>query len=518
MLLWHRSQTRLMVATAGTVAALCLTACGSTVQYRGTGQTTVADGLSADGGASADPGATDGTTDGSADAGTATTGTGGTGGTAGTTTTGGGTTATGGSTTTGGGKTTTGKGNTVAPAAGAPIYIGAEYVSESGLTTAAKAFGVDLDLGDLLAEEKDMVAYLNTQGGINNHPVKLVPYEDSTSDDASTNSQAACSAWTQDATVIAAITLAAQSSSCLAAKNVVELQAYNTANTPLASQLSSTPLLTIPDGLTLDRLASTYGTHMGDQGFFKSPANEKLGVVYNQTTNFESAYATMKSALSAQGIPVVSSYEVPAFTDASSAASLETAVGNAVLQFKAEGITHVMFLDNGTTAAVFFGMAAANQKYYPRYGLNGGDAASIFALDEANDTVMTANGTGNTQVLGYTPVYDTDAEADFETPQAKKCDAIYDAAGTQIPAGANPEAYALDICDSFLYLKAAFTSGGDDTSPAFLTGRANLAKSGYTDAMTFGSTASPDGVRTAQIAQYSSDCTCFAYIGTKIGL
>lgn len=391
------------------------------------------------------------------------------------------------------------------------IEIGAEYVSRSGITATAKLIGLDLDLGPLLEEAQAMVKHLNSQGGINGRQVKLVPFEQSTSASNATNSQAACAMWTQDHHVVAALTLLLQSSECLAKKNVIEIQGYNSANTPLASQLSKYPLFTMPNGLTLDRLATTYGTYMGANNYFKSPANAKVGIIYNDTPTFTTAYGMLKSSLAAKGVKVAAASPVPAFNDFSSLVDIQNALSGIVLQFRAAGVTHVMFLDNSTTASYLFAQNAASQKYYPRYGLNGSDAATIFAANNKNDAKILTGA----QVLGYTPAYDTNAKADYETPAGKACSAIYTKAGIKITTAPNPVAYSYLICDAFRYIAATLNAGGANTPSAFLSGRAELAKKGFTAAMTFGSNGQPDGVRKMRIAEWQLACSCFKYVGPE---
>jgi hypothetical protein len=193
------------------------------------------------------------------------------------------------------------------------------------------------------------------------------------------------------------------------------------------------------------------------------------------------------------------------------------AVSNTVLRFASEGINHVMFLDDKTSVPAVFAVQARNQHYYPRYGLQGNDAAAVLAGD-LNDPMILHGAV----VVGWTPVYDTYLADDYMTPAARRCLDIYTKAGLQLPSSNNAIAFGLGVCDEFFYLRDALAAGGSGaTAGTFMAGMQPLSDRHWESALTYGGHPTPSrrfGITAIRNGVYNDSCNCFRYQGAAIPL
>jgi hypothetical protein len=186
------------------------------------------------------------------------------------------------------------------------------------------------------------------------------------------------------------------------------------------------------------------------------------------------------------------------------------AAQGATLQFRANGVTHVM--STAYPGAVsFFMIYAETQGYHPRYAL-----VSYEGLIAVQDTVPVEQ-LKNAVAVGWLPNADVDA-AHQPTPNAttKLCYKIYTAAGIR----AADQAGGLGYCDFVMMLQ----HGAAALDPAGLSGRAlrpaleglgtsYLAPSGYG---TLFSPSQHDGVRNVRPLRFEQGCSCFVYVGPAV--
>ena len=241
-------------------AIILLAGCASTAQRNGTQIAATDRGPLAgvDGSAGTTGTAATGSANGSTASrvGRATTGTG----RAGTATPGSGTLSTGGS--------PTGDGAT---AAGDALKVGVMWSSDAN--TVIGSTGSAMKVPDARDMYKAVIDYVNKSGGIGGHPVEPAFYDAQMTRSSVEVSQGACTQWTQDDHVFAALPSATFQDNdalrtCMANAGVLTVYA-GVYSTTKESDFASSPLWFEPDTLSLERFATVFAAGLQQQGFFQ---------------------------------------------------------------------------------------------------------------------------------------------------------------------------------------------------------------------------------------------------------
>jgi ABC-type branched-subunit amino acid transport system substrate-binding protein len=477
-----------------------LTACGSTVQYRGT--QAVGDGLSPLPGQSS----TGGTT------GTGTTGTTGA-------VTPGGTGATGGSTggSTGGATSgiTTPAGSTTGGAQvpqGTLLRAGKGYTAKEiriGFSTsndAGRALG-GLGLGVQIADQNQLVntwlTKVNAEGGIAGRKVVPVFFDYKATGDTPTQDQAACSTWTQDTRVFAATGIRAGTTGtgdnltpCLAKAGVPWLAASGDVHKwqqYLAAMYSTGDMnATREERVLVESLAA--------QGFFAP--KDKVGIIINngQDDMGRAVKEGMEPALAKLGLSLTRKIVI---------SNAQSESNSAELQMFAAGVTNVLFAAPGGAAASQFMIAAESQGRTYKYGISSQDSPglTVQALAPANQAKHAVG-------YGYQPGLDVDANNQpTETPAMKTCFNYYRSKG--FDTGSLNRAAMSMICDATTLVKVALKGQVNPTQGSFGQGVAVLGTR-LPVASTFTSDFNAnqhDGIGSYRFLGYEAGCSCFRYSG-----
>ncbi len=487
--------------TALLVLPFVLSACGSTVQYRGT--QAAGDGLSADPGLQTPATTTTGTgTTGTAGALAPGGGPGGTGGAAGGTT---GVAAPGGSTSaTGGG----------AVPQGAALGSGPGYTSKEiriGFSTsndAGKVLG-SAGLGVQIADQNQLVkvwlAKVNAAGGIAGRKVVPVFYDYKATGDLPTQDQAACATWTQDTRVFAATGVRAGTTGsgdnltpCLAKSGVPWLAATGDDH----KWQQYLPAMYSTGDMSRTREEKVLIESLAAQSFFGS--GTKIGVVISDATADMSRAVKegMEPALARLGLTITRRIVI---------ANAQTESTNAELQMFAAGVTHVLFAAPGGAAASEFMLAAHSQQRTYHYGISTQDVPGIAVqtiAGSAQEQLRNARG------YGYRPGFDVDSNNQpADTPAMKSCFDYYKGKGFDT-SSLNRAGMAL-ICDSVNLLKQSL-EGQRSPSQAGLGQAVAALGTRFPVATTFTSafsTQQHDGIGSYRFLTYDTGCSCFRYLG-----
>lgn len=489
------------VLGAVALAMLCVaTACGSTVQQTRAQRVGTQDGESSElGGFSGD--------------GSSVTGDVSTGGLDGSTTGGGtGSSSSGGSSVSSGGKTvsTVRKGEvTTRGVTDTTVQVG---IATSDADSFAKTLGISLSSGDTKAQLAAISKEIDKRGGILGRRLEFVYHQFNTAqslNDSATANQAACADWTQDHHVFAVFSIT----------DVTMLECLKRTDTPLIDagagwgldgvRAHKTLFNAYPnffilgamlgdrfDDLVADRMAARnflehWDTRNGGPG---GVAPSKLGLMVADTPNGDSAVASMKRALARKGITpaIVFRYDG---TLSGAGASAQ----NAVLQFKAQGITHVW------GAGGTFIQAAEQQNYRPRYWFPIG--VQILAQLEPPAQM---NGS---MAVSITPAMDNGgapAAADV-TPASAECKKIMRDAG-QTYSDTSVLSAMQSLCDQLFFFQAAIQKSGNLTTAGLRQGLESLGD--RLSAETFVSMLGPNDhapARAARDLSYNTGCKCFPY-------
>ena len=480
------TRRRVVAATASCVALLATAACGSTVAMRTAVSSQAQDGLTAGQPGSLEPGQ-------SPMPGSSTLTPAGT--------TGSGPAAPSSASTAAPGAAVPGGGGVV-PGARQPVVVG--VITSGNAGGLAGSLGVKLSFGDQRAQARLVADYINAHGGVAGHPIKLVYYDYDVSQGNPGNAEAACAAFTQDAHVFAAVGVAGMDDAyhaCAAKRGMLVLSDGDEKATSFFRRFPTT--IEVSD-MDLTRKYHAMVLALQGLGFFGSGA--KVGLVYQDEPNdLEAIRDGMRPALSSIGIRPTDEVAV-SHTDSSQSVSQ---MSSAILKFRAEGVTHVLF---GTASGWTFVQAAEKQGYYPKYGLDSRQSPGLL-MQSVNQPQSLVNVTG----IGYQPVQDVDGAHDPGpvSSHQRLCQKLFDDAGQSSSSTRLTLATSLYLCDELFFLHDAFAGAPDVSRASFLSGVARLGTT-YGSSLTFTtrfSATQHDGAQGWRPLRYFTDCDCFRYVG-----
>jgi hypothetical protein len=497
--------------SAGLAAlALCVAACGSTVQQQGTVTVGGSNGLSAPGASSTGPAT--GLAPGSAGAapgvagGPASTATGSTG-AAGSGTYGGGTTS---------GVQQAGDGPGVTATT---INIGEVYEPDAAAADAAVG-AASGNPGDVKAETIAVINYINSHGGIARR--KLVPnwYNASLQKSVQTSAQEACAQWTQDSKtfIMSAGDFRGAGGimdQCIANEHGLGLSSGDITmeTTAINRKFPADINLT---GLTNDRAMGYTIDGLARLGYFTKGA--KVGIATWDDPNYH--YGVDHVALPALARLGVHNVPVQYISSPSSYGDLSqtsAATSSAVLQFRAT-VDHVILFDGASGVAgggiltLEWMQQAHSQSYHPKYGLNSGSGFNALSSDLPADELANSVGTSWEPPLDETS---TAFNATPLTPAAKLCKKIMADAGQKV-SGNNAIAIQYSICDSMFFLKLALDRVAGPLNQTNALAALNAIGSSYRSLSNFGVAVGPDRHDMPYLVRnmtYQSSCSCFNYVG-----
>lgn len=386
----------------------------------------------------------------------------------------------------------------------APVEVG--FFVYKDLGPATKALGVNgLATGNGPRQAQAAVALLNSRGGLAGHRVIPVIFEYDVTGNQNSQYQSACSKWFDDYKVRAVVSalLLPTLRECATKKGVPFVTSGN--RTTSAAEINRYPLTALPPQISLERLVSPWIASLITQGYFGTSA--KIGLIYNEDLDYAGVPKLVQQALKDNGLSLADQRSMPGVDDTSRVTAASSAGQNAVLKFKAEGINRVLALDKSGQALAYFGIAAANQGYYPTYGISSLELPAILR------TVLTAKQLEGTRGVGWSPGVDVPvgAQPALGSNYAACLKAMRDA-GEDMTASATRFS-ALSTCDGILLLAAAWTD--QSLSPStFLSGLHALGQR-YSPVLTFAHDFSRhvDGAASFRALAYGAGCDCFAYSG-----
>lgn len=393
------------------------------------------------------------------------------------------------------------------------ITLGLEFL-DNAAAIAQQTGAKGIAAGDHRVMLEKAVAALNARGGILGRTIKPVYHGyDVMTTQAAAEDQKACTTFTQDNEVFAALTLNTHSDSvrtCLEDKGVVNLAqgGLTSADAETYRQFSH---YVEAGSINLDRLSTVLVDQLVESGFLTPAA--KVGVVAFDTPAYARALDTsLKPALQKAGIKLV---EEASMKQPLTAAELPTngaAIQGAVLKFKASGVDRVIFLESNASLAFLFLPTAEAQGYRPRYALTTQDGGSLLAANVPKPQLQGAEG------LGWSPDVDV-AEADAPAPTAARtaCFSLMEEGGERLPSG-NARGLATQVCDQLAILEAALKASGKVTADGFVNGLEEL-ESGLDSAATFQLRYGKDrhdGVAGVRRVAVDQACGCIRYRGGNI--
>jgi len=394
-----------------------------------------------------------------------------------------------------------GPGSPAVQAAGGDVKIGFHVIKPANYSQAGGKAG---STGDAKASVAAVVKWVNAHGGIAGRRVVSVVYEtDATTAQYTSEAQAMCTALTEDAHVLAAVSVAssiADPSGCFAAHKTPFISQERWTYTPqqLKSLGNYLYLLRAPQA---DHWGSAYVDGLASQGFFAHTG--KLGVITYDTGEYSYLVdRVIAPRLAAHGVQIVDQAKAGAFENAGSLGAIGTVMGNAILRFRSEGITKVMFAEAGGVLPFMFMPEAEGQGYRPRYGLQSLSDPSFLASGQV-PAAQLVNSVG----IGWEPVDDVpQQEIQTSLPASSQCIKVARDAGTDLELG---------YCDAIFFIKAALDRALTVTAEGLQRSVESLGTS-YASALTFSTRFGPDrhdGPNAFRALVYTLSCGCYRYSG-----
>lgn len=466
-----------LLASCTTVTRTSMTRTDGRLSASGRSGSGLADGATADAtGGSADAGAGTGGADGSAGAGGAGSAAGGTAGG-----------------TTGGAGSNGATGGAAGSSCSKTIKLGVSYSSDlaAGLSAVGNPSAA-AQAGDLVKQQQAIYQRtaddLNQRGGLAGCKVQLV-FHDFKSLGAggfSGESQSECADFAEDKHVFAVITGALENRTlitCLAQRKTPVLFNSTQYNATSADYKTYRGYLYQPTYLNPDRWASFIDQYNA-AGYFDKGA--KVGILLADNgygSNQRLVEQIWKPKLAALGItPVVFTFKM--ITGYSDVSSVTSQFNSAVLQFRSQGVTHVMSTPDAGDMAIFFTQVASSQNYRPRYALNSLSGAVVWPTEPADQRPGAVAISFTSFDLGTAP--DPAQLASNPASKARSdCDALFKGRN-----GSTPMSAIYPVCDQMNFLRLSLQGASDVTPAALLAGSERLGNtmsiaSGFSNA-TFG--------------------------------
>lgn len=382
----------------------------------------------------------------------------------------------------------------------------------------AQSLGFEVTAVDAEAQAKAIIKEVNRSGGLAGRQiVPVFGYSDAT-DPApyASSEQSLCAQLTEDNRVSIAISsgyypIGGVLVPCLAKRGVPFVHSGHLTLWGKKESLDPFPFF-VPGSTSLDRAADFFVDRLYRKGFFDKGA--KIGLFRDEAAQYTRVANTIiKPALARRGLRLTAEAAVgfPRST-AEYVSSGVAQIQNAVLRFRALGVTHVLPMSWGGT--YFFMTAAESNGYRPRYGLTTQDIPNVLQTEVPVEHLRRALG------VGWGPFADVDDQRDpGRTAAQTRCLDIMRRAGLGL-ADRRSKGAAFGACDAFFVLQSASQKVPALTATEWRSAFEALG-SGFDPALIHTSRLGRgrhDGVAVVRDLAFSQSCTCFKYTSGPISV
>ncbi|MCU1603083.1 MAG: hypothetical protein JWO22_3792 [Frankiales bacterium] len=397
----------------------------------------------------------------------------------------------------------------------APITIGIPYADSSQSNAVLGSIGQGLAGADVKQVWNLLIGDLNTRGGIRGHKIQPVYYQINLTSNVAAEEAAACESFTHDHHVLVAVGDSSPGfARCVTKGGSALIDSSFTDG--VSAQYNGLSYVYQPGGIAQDHLMAVYGKVLDEMGYFTSTTPITLGVMYEDTPAYTQAEQILERSLTSLGIKVKVKEAFAPVQSEGDVSRNQSQVQAAVLKFRSAGVTHVIAVENNAWLIGFFGVGAASQGYYPRYGYDSNEVLSNVA------TNVPARALEGSVFLGYYPPYDTLDTSKF-TPAGRACLALLHRKGYNPPTTGNGYHDVLTACDDLRFLGAGLDAApvGMGVSRSALAAGVQTLGTSYSSAVTFQTRFTTglgfvDGVSGYRKGKWDDGCSCFAYTSGNI--
>lgn len=423
------------------------------------------------------------------------------------------------------GSVTARRGGSSPPAAAdrKPIEIGFYVLSAKSDQTLQSLGYSNLSVGNGVEAAKAIVNDINARGGIAGRKLiaRIAERDLTSSSSFDAMDQEACAFFFEDNRVAAVVNTARVAGPMLQCtqKHQVPLLNGTGLDDLTVEGHQRYPQVVTPAGIDLDRLQRPYIDGLFGQNFFTpwnatsaapGSAPVKIGLLYTNRPYQDSVISrSMEPALKVHGLSIIDRVQIADPQSTSDLGSQAAAVQNAVLKFRNDGITHVLFIDPNGSLALLFASSADSQRYYPRFGMTSIQKPSAQQGTAPSKSLAGALGVGWNQLLDVDQAGDPGSNTAF-----KRCKAIFDKARVDT-SKRSASAILAGICDGAFSLQSAWQASGQLSTAGYFAGLAKVG-SRFESTMTFASNpAIPthSGALAVRNFAWDAPCTCFRYRG-----
>lgn len=360
-----------------------------------------------------------------------------------------------------------------------PIEVGFLYSFNDAAASAGINNHVSIDPGNV---EHALVSSYNATGGFDGRHIEPVYAElKSSSSNYESDLQAVCTSFTQDNHVAAVIsTLGYYSESFYSCLSHASVPVVSGDAGPDLTDARLFPLLATPDALLGDTRVVQVADRLAASGWLTT--TDRIGVVIEGCPIDQRIFNdSLVPALRAEKLTVAATTEPECLQGIGDLGAVSGQLANAVLQFRSNGVTKVIFVSQAqeATIAYEFMLAAGNQQWYPGYALS----SMAYANDVASQSGVSQRELSNARGVGWIPTMDSAQNAQPpSTPAAQQCLSRLHAQGLY-PISTEDFFTAYTVCDTFaLYAAVLHSTSGNSSGEAFLPGLQSVG-SGFASAL-----------------------------------
>ena len=405
---------------------------------------------------------------------------------------------------------------------GGPATVGLKHssITIGFLTTdTSNAAAAGANYGNTIGEtdvDKALVNALNAKGGLSGR--KIVPifaHTDTGTTNWATDFNAACATFTQDNHVDAVLGYAFMFNEafehCLNAKRIPHLS--TTQDGPDRTIFSQYPYFFSMMTPSIERRSNV----KIDGGLAAGvvSAKSKLGIIYDSCGPTKRTYATViKPYIKSKGLTVAADQELNCGTGAADASSAVTALQNALVRFRSNGVDTILFDTSSESGGVLFGSLFAQQQgYHPTWLLSSIASTSV---QETNSTPKAQE--AKMHVFGWEPLLDVGpSRYPPLSASAVRCLSLLKSQGIK-PTSASDYMYVLNVCDAVFAYEEALSATGGNSSATEISRAIEATRTAHVSATTINGLSlltqsrhdAPAGYRHAA---WDEPCQCFTYIG-----
>ena len=394
-----------------------------------------------------------------------------------------------------------------------PLKIGVLY-TDNGAANAALGVATSASSGPK-AVMSALIAALNRTGGLAGRTLVADYYAvDATSSDYSTQANAACAHFTQDARVPVVLDLAFGNkfgmAACLAKSGVADF-GLGTSDTVADNSVG---LYAAPSSMTSTRRYPAVLTGLHATGYLTS--KNKIGVLLEGCPDLQRAYKqAVVPAISRLGLVLADTESLDCTAGFSSAGPASAAVQSAVLRFRSRGVDRLLMVsDFEQVTLLLLANEAESQGWRPGFMLSSTAQTEVMRANIASGQWPQLHG------VGWSPGLDIDDPHQPLQSADTHCLDLVKQGGVTVSGWQNTYV-ATTECAEVLFLGAALRdSNGNAQGRALMTAVNRLGSSftapGIVQDKTFFGSGRYDGPAAVAPFAYVAACSCLKYVGPPL--